>query len=364
MKPPTIDTTETELRTDDLQDHPVSDDATLTDEPIAEITCNKCETTKSWEGGSWCPACGYYPLGNKYINLEELCESHHQDDDDAPETLWQAIPRWAWMVLVGMLAIAAISITVTFSQEAGSPLRSWWAVIQTILGVVLFWAVHMRVFFIATMHTERLTPFSWLTDPFLVWKPIFKEPLNYLWHIRLAVWGQTAALFALLLIGGLNYAGLFEDDWGIKGHANNALVSAIADAQKDGTETDVLSKKMEEKAALLKNRTSSRFNADCVVIGFTRNTDGSFRELLLGSTTGSKLQYVGRVNATDLTTDERLEINALIKTTPQRKESIVETVHNGIWLKPQMMLKVGYHELTATSRFKKIQFQSLLKEQK
>ncbi len=379
MKSPTIDTTEPNLQTDDLVDQTVVAEVlseekttskleeTFVEEEIAEITCVKCETTKSWQGGSWCPACGYYPAGNKFINLEVMGEDHEVDEVDDPENLWQAIPRWVHELLAGVMVIAGVSFVATIYQEAGSPIRSWWAVIQAVLGFLLFLAVHFRVFLIATIHTEKINPVSWLTEPIKIWKPIFKKPLQYQNYIRIAVWGQAATFFAIILIGGLNYEGLFAD-WGARGYADASLMNAIK--KRDQQNEKALEKKIKmlEAGTLSRDpslkRPPSRFHADCVVIGFTKNSKGGFRELLLASTNGSKLQYVGRISAGDLTEAEQQEVNALIENIPHQQKPIVKTVYSGIWLKPQMMLKVGYDELSPSSKFKKIQFKSLLQEVK
>ncbi|VAX35868.1 hypothetical protein MNBD_PLANCTO02-3095 [hydrothermal vent metagenome] len=353
MITPTINTTKNNKQANDPQEDLVAA------EPIAEITCDKCETTDSWEGGSWCPVCGYYPLGGKFIHIGVMGEEALTNQGDEPENFWQAVPRWGWELFAGVIVIAAVSLTVTLSQEAGSSLRSWWAVIQAALGAMAFFVAHFRVFFLAIIHSERFSPISWLVEPIQIWKPIFKKAFEYQWYIRLSIWGQTAALLALVLVGGLNYAGLFKDDWGIKGVANMELVGAIEDAEED-TENQV-EKKLSKKTA---KKTESLYSADCVVIGFTRDNEGNFRELLIASTTDSQLQYVGRLKASDLPPQELQEINRLLKKIPLREKPVVKTVYNGIWLKPQMMLKVGYDKLTATSRFKKIKFQSLLREEK
>ena len=380
MKSPTIDTTRSNHQTDDLANHSVVAEgltveevtsetevtAIEVNEPIEEITCVKCETTKSWGGGSWCPSCGYYPAGNKFINLEVMGESPSENESDTPENLWQAIPRWVHELLAGVMVIAGVSFVATIFQEAGSPIRSWWAVIQAVIGFGAFFVIHIRVFLIATVHSEKLNPVSWLTEPVEIWKPIFKEPLQYKNYIRIAAWGQAAAFFAIVFIGGLSYEGLFAD-WGVRGYADTTLVEAIKNKDKQSEKALEEKLKMLEAGTLYRDpsikRPPSRFNADCVVIGFTKNSKGGFKELLLASTNGSKLQFVGRLTAGDLTEVEQQEVNMLIKNTPQQNNSIVKTVHSGIWLKPQMMLKVGYDELNSKSNFKKIQFQSLLRSE-
>ena len=109
----------------------------------------------------------------------------------------------------------------------------------------------------------------------------------------------------MLVIGGIPYDRLW--DWGVKQPPKQDLMGAVMDqVQKvEGNGEDDLEKSINDFAG--KNGDEStdkpkaeppkpKQTADCVILGFQLNRDGSLASLVLGTASSGQLVYAGNVS--------------------------------------------------------------------
>jgi len=343
----------------DSENIAVDEDDQVTVE-AAEITCDQCKTTEPWQGASFCPACGFYPTLNRTVNIEDA--GGWEITEEEPKNLLQVIPRWAWELLVGVLVIVGVSLFAMLTNLPGSPTRAWWAVAQVAVGEIVFCIVHIRVFFYATVKSDRFSPVAWFLNPVAIWKPTMNNLPATAWRLKLAAWGQVAALCAVVLIGGLDYSGLFKEGWGVKSNANKGLLQAIANKEEKEGGADNLNDALTDFTgeAVEEEPEAKLPRADCVVFGYTQLSKNSFEELLLASKVENQLKFVGRIHARDLSVEAYEKINSQIQQVKPRRKPFVRTVHSGTWIEPRIMMEVEYEELSSSDQFVKLKFYSLL----
>ena len=267
--------------------------------------CQNCGANANWDGQSWCPACGYHPALKRTVEIDRAPET----TEEQPVNLWEVIPSWAWALVLGSVAVVALSFTVRLSVIGNHVLRARWAFTQAAFAEFAALIVTLLVYLYAAQKSDRISPFDLVLKPVAIWKPTFNAlPKNAL-RVWVFVWAQTALLCAIFVIGGMKYSSLF-DDWGVRKRAGSNLTQIIADqARENATEEESLTDALNNSAGSADGVTSADDSeddqpeavsesptADCLIIDYRKSAGDGIRSLLLATAIGNRVQYVGMIS--------------------------------------------------------------------
>lgn len=357
-------------------------------------TCTECGTYEPWGLSSWCPKCGYYPALGKCVGQVELQEQ--QDLKPEPQTIWEIIPAWGWVLGAGAIAVVGLSIGARFYCSSAAELCLW-TLTQATIGFLMFMIAHMIVYLNAVSRSVEFGILSIIMSPLKIWRPtVMKFPAGA-WKLDMAVWGVTAVICAFAIVGGFEFNSLFKD-WGVRKSANVNLVATIVDqaknAEGDGAEdlegalndfaggSEETPDKMAEKATAAAANVASTLpevepepesepeetakapllEFDCLLLGYSALPNGKIDSVLIASSYNNKLVYAGMIMGSDIPEEVRLEWESRLPKLRQRKP-FVKNKQVATWIKPRITLKVaseGWNE--HSHRLIKPEFVSLLQE--
>jgi hypothetical protein len=179
--------------------------------------CPKCGSTEPWGISSWCPNCFYHPrLGEVVITapppdpeVRHLAAGHSQRPEAYAEVL-KSVPLWIHMLWVGVVGIFVMSVFMTLKLPKTGYERALWTLAQAGIGLIAAAVAHVLVFFKAIPATDKYGPFDLFVKPLDFWRYALHKMPTGAWRLWLFAWGLTAALSAIVLIGGINYSSIFE----------------------------------------------------------------------------------------------------------------------------------------------------------
>jgi hypothetical protein len=175
--------------------------------------CPQCGSTEPWGISSWCPNCFYHPrmgMPAPAALAPEPEPGSVAGEADSFLGALLALPQWAHVLWLGIVAIFAYSVFEGSYLPKDSLQRALWTIIQTSIGIIAAGTAHVLVFFQAVPNTDKYGPFDLLFKPFDFWRyAIHKLPAKA-WRLWMFCWGLTAAFSALVLIGGVRYSAMFE----------------------------------------------------------------------------------------------------------------------------------------------------------
>jgi hypothetical protein len=185
--------------------------------------CPKCGSTEPWGISSWCPNCFYHPrMGSVVITtptpdpeVRHLAPGHSQQATSYAAML-QSIPLWAHPLWIGVVSIFILSVCMGLKLPKFGYERAVWTLVQASLGLTAAGTAHVLVFFKAIPNTDKYGPFDLLMKPLDFWRYAGHKLPSGAWRFWMFGWGVTAALSALVLIGGVNYSAIFETKSTIK----------------------------------------------------------------------------------------------------------------------------------------------------
>ena len=319
--------------------------------------CANCGSTEDWGHSSWCPRCGWYPALNTCVAVDPVEEDVQPEK---PPEWYEVIPPWGWVLGVGEVALICFSIfaRITTTIETGE--RGRWAVIQLFLGFCLFAVGQAWAYLYAVMKSSDFGPADIFFKPFAIWGPsnrLLPKTAPRLW---MAVWGASAVLLAVAVIGGINYNALFED-WGFEEQAQPNVVHEIVRQAREAEATDesleeamndFVGEEEEEKTP------TEAIKLDCLIIGYTGESPEKFTGLVLAALVKGKLQYVGTV-FNGIPNEDR-EILADRMATLGRDRPFVKAKVMANWLKPKLMCRVSAEGLSKQFILKNPVFESRL----
>jgi hypothetical protein len=179
--------------------------------------CPQCGSTEPWGISSWCPNCFYHPrMGSVVITtplpdpeVRHLAPGHsHQPATYA--AMFQSIPLWAHPLWIGVISIFLLSVYMGLKLPKFGYERALWTLVEAGLGLTAAGTAHVLVFFKTIPNTDKYGPFDLLVKPLDFWRYAAHKLPSGAWRLWMFAWGLTAALSALVLIGGINYSAMFE----------------------------------------------------------------------------------------------------------------------------------------------------------
>ncbi|MCA9016306.1 MAG: hypothetical protein KDA77_13320 [Planctomycetaceae bacterium] len=336
----------------------------------AKPTCSECGTYEPWGLSSWCPRCGYYPALGKCVGQVELRDQ--VEEKPQPETIWELIPEWGWILGFGTIGAIGLSIGGRFYCTSAAELCLW-TLTQATVGFLMFILGHMIAYLNAVSKSVEFGILSLFLTPLKIWAPTIRRLPAGAWKLDMAIWGLTLVVGAFAIVGGFEFNSLFKD-WGVRKSANVNLVASIVDQAKEadgGAENlqDALNdfaggtdKAAEVAIPVPEEATPKLTEFDCLLVGYTTLPSGKIESVLLAASHKKQLVYAGSLDVNDIPEDV---LNEWKDRLPSLKQStpFVKVRRSATWIKPKITLKVaseGWSE--STNRLMKPQFVSLLQE--
>ncbi|HTI50198.1 MAG TPA: hypothetical protein VL475_04575 [Planctomycetaceae bacterium] len=345
---------------------PSTQEAAATADPAAG--CPKCGNLDSWGTASWCPKCGYYPRLGTMVGGDPATEGTetHASPSSYREALAR-LPRWSYVLAAGVVAIFFVSLAVRVVTPDDSFSRSLWSVLQLFVGGGTFVVVHFYAFLRAGMKTDGFSAFDVIVHPIEVWRPSFRELPGTARRIYAGVWGFTAALCAILIIGGIRYS-VLTDDWGFKERPKQNLMKKIKEqmlaAAKEGEEgADNLNDAINDFAGDDKKKEEEHelemLSADCVVIGYNiDNETGAVKELVLATIVDEKLQYAGTISS-GIPEEVQEALTAKLPKLAQ-EQPFLKCPVSAKWVKPVVTCRTSFKSWSENKRMQQPEFKELL----
>jgi hypothetical protein len=331
--------------------------------------CNHCQAPLA-NGQTLCRKCGFYATLNTFVEVDAESPVAPGDAVAQPKShveIWRSlIPAWGWALIAGVLALLAISVAARMLMPIGRP-RAIWTYAQFGLGAAALVVAHVACYLFAIMHDSTLNFLDFVLKPFTIWSASFQDLPKSFKRVSLGAWGLAAAIFAVLIVGGVRYNEIV--DWGkVPPKKKNKPAVAIP---IDGQDSD---KSMEEalddftKSAGVtpsdgKDGGKEQDPGDrhkkvrCLIIGFTPNRESDFDTLLLAIEENGKWRFAGVVNE-GVPEEARSTLNRRMRLA-LRAEPVVPCDMQAFWLQPKLMCTVWYEDWNENHYLKRALFQKL-----
>ncbi len=330
-----------------------------------EPLCKNCGRTEPWTETEWCPTCGYSERFGRTFDLGQQSE----DWDPEPTDLSDAIAPWVRILGAGVVALFLVGIAVRFTLPTST--RAVWTMFQVLAGLLLFATGHLAAYMAAVSESDKFGPVDLFMKPFGIWRPTTRDLPKNAWRIWCAGWGVTAVLVAVAVVGGINWMGIFEEDWGFKKSAEVNLVKEVtkrARAEREGG-PDTLEEALDEVAGEeeataeeeKKQEIVRKEEVDVLVLGYVPGTRGRIQSLMLASMFRRKLQYVGSLPFATLPDDVQAALTRELPTI-QRPTPFVDVSHGGTWVEPQKVLRVNFVKWSSKGRLDNPVFDEMLED--
>ena len=364
-------------------------------------TCPRCHTTKSWGGASWCPSCSYYPLADGKVS-----EGSPSWADDLPDVVEEtadnrgaieSISMWFWVMLTGIVGLAAgsVAIRLSFSEDQG--LRGMIALIQAGAGLISALTAHGIASYHALKDNRRLNLNDVMLSWFSIWQPTITQLPKTAKRILAVAWGATAFLTAVTIIGGIDYSAPLRVHQQSDVKTGN-LIGAVGNAAKQQNAGDV-SQSMEEAGSNLAEGTEDTvaegagsmkqalnelggteeslqeigngaeeqaknaeeilpvYTTQCVVYGVEVDAKRIPVALLIAARTTGKLQHVGRIERKDISHRDFQYMGLKLQKAVVR-DPILSTSRKAIWVKPVVSCRVAFNGLDDNGELKNPKFEA------
>ncbi|QDT30748.1 hypothetical protein Enr10x_61160 [Gimesia panareensis] len=339
----------------------------------SQPTCSECGTHEPWGLSSWCPKCGYYPALGKCVGQPE--PQADEEEKPQPQTIWELIPEWGWILGLGVIGSIGLSIAGRFLTQNPAELCLW-TLTQATAGFLMLVIGQFIAYLYAVSKSVEFGILSIILNPFKIWRPTIARFPEGAWKLDMTVWGLTLTVGAFAIVGGFEFNSLF-DDWGVRKTANVNLVSSIVDQAKqhegDGAEdlegalndfAGGTEEEMKEKLPEEEGVTGKLPEFDCLVVGYTTLPDGRINSVLLASSFNKRLVYAGKLNATDIPAEVLEEWQQRLPGLEQFAPFVKVNADGATtWIKPQITVNVASKGWAETNQqLVKPKFVSLLQE--
>jgi hypothetical protein len=346
------------------EDSPTTSDTPDVDNAAIELAahwngpqCEKCEAPLKSDAVTVCRRCGWYPLLNQFVDVDqdwevESSESAQPSNAAKPShaAVWlNLLPRWAWIVIATVAAVIAESVAVRLVTPHGSSIRTTWSLAQLIVGFLTFASCHLITFMFAIADDADTGVLDIILRPFKLWFKLFAKLPARLWLVDSAAAGLTAAVMSVVVIGGLPYERLW--DWGFKQPPKQNLMGAVmSQIQKvEGKGDDNLEDAVQDFAGsqnLTDDQKSNatppkpRQQAECVILGYRLDAAGRLHSLVLGTAFKKRLVFACVVSL-KLPEEESAGLLKMLSDTSTR-QPYLPMQFSATWVVPNYSCRVSY----------------------
>ena len=357
---------------EDLTNSQVIGDESRTSSESLGPCCDKCGAVLNAKESLVCKKCGWYASIGSYVELDQSWEQAVEPDpeipnpeaEERPSGIFQALPKWAWILLACICTIIVESIVARIVTPYGSTARTVWSLTQLGLGACAYGFCHCFAFAILLREDSDTSLIDIILRPIKIWAGIFRELPNRQWVCHVGFSGLIAAMMSVLVIGGIPYEKLF--DWGFEPPPEQNLMGAImSQAQKAaGDSNKNMQEALNDFAGTAedltnggKNKPAPREKAEGVIVGYKANEDGIVYALLIAAEHKGKLMYVGRV--TPNMPEEELNQFSQDLASIRVKRPFIETGMKANWVSPKYLCRVNYKSRNKKGAMEDLTFEEL-----
>jgi hypothetical protein len=301
----------------------------------------------------------------------------HSETSRRPKSVrdaWADLPVWAWILVAGAMVIFTINVSVRFVLLDHSPARMRFALLELAAGLGVFVTMHCAASVTASLSDAGVRFVDILLHPVICWRSTIQQLPGTARRVWLAAWGLTAAVSALVVVGGIPYGALF-DDWGFRNRVKEQMASAVRKESAErlvggGALAGNLDEKVRERSDVEARDAARRAedgselemqSTDCVVIGYNvSSSDGAVSELLLASLVNGELKYVGSVRQ-GISEEVRQELSRRLPDL-QQDTAFVSCPDSAIWVKPIVACKTSFRSWTDDMFLSGTKFKELMAE--
>jgi hypothetical protein len=234
------------------------------------------------------------------------------------------------------------------------------------ISLVAAFGCHIFNFLTLTADDAEIGMIDLMMKPLKLWGRAIQNLPTRLWMVNAAISGLVAALLSLLVIGGIPYDRLW--DWGVKQPPKQDLMGAVMDqVQKmDGNGDEDLEKSINDFAGKGGESTDKpkteppkpKQNADCVILGFQLNRDGSLASLVLGTASSGQLIYAGNVSP-KMGDDEKKSLTQTLQSIATNRP-LLHVEIEATWVQPKFACRVNFDERAKSGRLRNIEWNTML----
>ena len=323
----------------------------------AKERCEKCEAKLTDGPATVCKSCGWYSAIGAHIEIDHAYEAAidysnngGEREKQSPLELLMSAPTWCWLTVGVFVLLLAESIAARFLTAADSPERAWWAALQLAFGGLAFFVVHTFGFVRQVSEDTEVALLDIVICPLGPWKKLFSELPKRQTLFAVGLNGLPAVLFAIVVIGGLNWDKLW--DWGIEAPPSRDLRDAIASQMGGGGEEMSLEEAVEQLAAGApdeaggskgkkeKEKPAPRTTATCVIIGYRADANGVAHTVLLAHEVNAKLTYLGGV--TPQLDREMLSVLSQALVEIRTRKPVLKMESEAIWVHPEYVCDASF----------------------
>lgn len=313
--------------------------------------CEKCGAPLTVKDTLACRSCGWYASIGAFIEIDRSWEAYADPElDSEPEAEPEEpkLPQWAWVLIGCVVAVIVESVVARLVTPVDSFARGSWAVSQLLVGVIAFFVCHFLAFGRLTAQKAETNLIDIVLTPFKVWSAVFRDLPERQWIVQIGGSGLTAALAAVLVIGGIPYHRLL--DWGFKEPPKQNLMAAVMEqAQRIEGEEKSLAEAVEDFAGKAgvddldpnkPEQPAARKEIDCVIVGYEKDEQEQVRTLILGVEQYAKLVYACRLTP-KLSDDQRYSLTSQLTDLKSRKPYLKVDL-DATWVVPSVVCRVSY----------------------
>ena len=330
--------------------------------------CPKCQQPL-WvvTGARWCSRCGYREMCNDTPVPAAPAEAQPGSAARRKvEQLSRAMPRWAWVMLGGLLAVGLGSLDAGLLLPPGSLARAAWTTAQVVTG--LMGLVLAQVSVCSLLGSQQYQPGLWdLVVPERVWRLAIKRLPQTQGQLCCAAWCVALVVCAFTMIGGLTY-------WlPKKGEVRPTVyVAKLLDIKKEQLEAEepraeaaepprpqpiTPAPQPEPSEPAVKPET-----ARCVVVGYTVEGD-EVTGLVVARQEGDELRYAGTVKP-QLSAEQKEGLLKRFAALASKRPVFADFEKPVVWLKPELACEVEHTGTGDSPLLKEPRFKGLVQDEK
>jgi hypothetical protein len=313
----------------------------------ATVPCPRCGAALTNPGSlGWCQKCGYCQSLDEETVAVQMSQRRKPSPLGTFEILEmiQETPRWVWVLLGGVVVIALISLAANSFLDEDCLERAIYTTAQIGVGLLMFIAAQIWAgIWVGVATEEEIGPKDFIL-PFRLWAITISSLPRSRKPITLAAWAVAVMVFAVLLVGGLDF---WWELYNPKRFAPPPSRSMASPALEDGDPNKSLEDKLKEATGYgennkdaedkKKSKIDRRPTVPCVIIGYLLEND-QLTGLVLARPRGERLFYAGVVRK-GFEKDARAILKQL--TTLRQEEPYIAGLEiKAIWVNPQVVCEI------------------------
>jgi hypothetical protein len=321
-------------------------------------------------GWKWCQRCGHREEGQELDVMIPLnASSTPRPRSKAPNSelalAFRVIPPWAWLLIVGLCCVLALSLLANYKLPDNSRARAICSTISVVVGLLAFLGA-------GVVGAARLGPMhitlglvDWLL-PDRVWALVIKSLPDTRWYVCTGAWSAMVVVCAIFCVGGFTYwlPSKFASPKPGKVHYTPLPEDKVAQDQGK-TEDENPSAEMSDKPGTDETEETARSKktvTKCVIVGYTTK-DGELDGLVVATVEDDELSYAGIVPAsTD--PEARKDLLSQFGSLKVDKPVFPDLEVKAVWLKPRVFCEVESAGVDEDDVLKEPKFKGLVVPEK